>query len=171
MYYGKKKLLLAWALATAGGVLLHFLYDRASNAVTALLAPVNESLWEHLKVIYWPFLLAALVLTRGRPGGLRPWLLVVSLLCAAMLALGYGYHVLLGGEELAVDLGIYFGLMTLGFWLAPRFSGPFKGPLWTIPVVLAAAWGLGIGFFTLWPPVNVLFTDLSAVRTWLHIPL
>lgn len=171
MYYERKKLLLTWLLALVGGVLLHFLYDVLPNAVTALLAPVNESLWEHLKVIYWPFLLGALVLTRGRPGGLRPWLLALSLMCPAMLALGYGYHVVLGGEVLAVDLGIYLLVMTLGFWLATRFSGPFTGWKWAVPVVLTAGWGAAILVFTLWPPANVLFTDLSAVRTWLQIPL
>ena len=171
MYYGKRALILSCAGSILAGVLLHFVYDWIPNAVTALIAPVNESLWEHTKLIYWPYLAAALLLNRGRPGGKRPWLLILPLLCAGMLALGYGYHVLLQGEELAVDIAIYVLLMAVGFWLPARFSGPFEGVIWMLPVVLTAILGGLIGVFTLWPPENILFTDLSAVRTWLTIPI
>ena len=43
-----KKLLTAFVVTTLAGACLHFLYVLLPNPVTALLAPVNESLWEHL---------------------------------------------------------------------------------------------------------------------------
>lgn len=170
MYYRKRNLILAWAAATVGGVLLHFLYDWWPNAVTALFSPVKESLWEHVKIVYWPYLAAALLLNRGRPGGIRPWLLILCGLCGAMLAVGYGYHVLLGGENVTVDIGIYFLLMALGFWLATRFSGPFRGVGWTIPICMTTGLGLLIAVFTVKPPERVLFENLAAIRTWIRIP-
>ena len=63
-----KKLLTALVVTTLAGACLHFLYVLLPNPVTALLAPVNESLWEHLKIFFWPYLAAALLLTRGGPG-------------------------------------------------------------------------------------------------------
>lgn len=170
MYYEKRQLVLTALGAMALGIVLHFLYGWMPNPVTALFGPVNESLWEHVKVLYWPHLLAALWLTRGRPGAVHPWLLTVLLMCGAMLSVGYGYHVLLGGEARWVDLGIYFALMAFGFWFPTRFSGPF-GKKWFVPVALTILLGLLIAVFTLWPPRGILFEDLSAVRTWLRLPV
>lgn len=37
--------------------LTHFLYDWFPNSITALFFPVNESIWEHMKMIYTTFLI------------------------------------------------------------------------------------------------------------------
>jgi len=43
------------------GVLLHFLYDWSNNnIIIALFSPVNESIWEHLKLLFFPMLLFSL---------------------------------------------------------------------------------------------------------------
>jgi len=171
MYYSKRSLILGFLAAAAGGVLLHFLYDWFPNGLTLWFAPVKESLWEHVKILFWPYLGAAAVLTRGRPGALRPWMLTVLLMCGTMLTVGYWYHVILGGDNAAVDIALFFLLVAFGFWFAPRFSGPFQGGIWMAPVVLAGVLVVLIGLFSLRPPEHVLFEDLSAVRTWLRIPV
>lgn len=169
MYYGKRSLILTALAAILAGTALHFLYSWCPNGLTALFSPVNESLWEHVKLIFWPYLLAALWLNRGRPGGMRPWLFVLPFLCALMLALGFLYHILLRGDALWVDIAIYLLTMSLGFWLPTRFSGPFTGVRWLIPPLLVLFLGLLIGFLTLWPPASILFTDLSA-GSWFLLP-
>ena len=89
MFYPKRQLILTWIAALLAGCVLHFVYGWWPNAVTALFSPVNESLWEHVKLVFWPFLGAALALNRDRPGGTRPWLLALPLLCALVLGLGW----------------------------------------------------------------------------------
>ena len=170
MYYEKKALLWSALAAMVLGGGLHFLYQYVPGAVSALFSPVNESLWEHVKLIYWPYLLFALWLNRGRPGGVRPWLLVLPGLCALMLLLGYLYHIVLGGEAMWVDLAIYAVVMALGFWLPTQFSGPFSGVKWALPVIVSAVLGVLIGLFTLWPPEHILFVDLSSASAWFQIP-
>ena len=170
MIYPKRQLVTTWLAALLAGFVLHFLYQWWPNAVTALFSPVNESLWEHIKLIFWPFLGAALVLNRDRPGGIRPWLLVLPLLCALTLALGWVYNVTLGGESLGVNIAVYALVMTLGFWLSTRFSGPFKGVRWALPVAAVIALALVIGWFTLYPPELLLFRDLATVGSWLSLP-
>ena len=86
MYYSRRERVLTCIAAILAGAALHFLYDRWPNAGTALFAPVNESLWEHVKLVFWPYLGAAVLLNRGRPGGIRPWLLMLPVLCGLMLA-------------------------------------------------------------------------------------
>ena len=44
------------------GTFLHFLFElTGENAAVALFSAVNESIWEHMKLIYYPMLLVALV--------------------------------------------------------------------------------------------------------------
>ncbi len=42
------------------GTGLHFLYDLTGNSVTALFSSVNESTWEHMKLLFFPMLLFAI---------------------------------------------------------------------------------------------------------------
>ena len=51
-----------FALVTFGGTILHFLYDWTDGSI--LVAPfsgVNESTWEHMKLLFWPLFLFALI--------------------------------------------------------------------------------------------------------------
>ena len=51
-----------FALVTFGGTILHFLYDWTGGSI--LVSPfsgVNESTWEHMKLLYWPLFLFAVV--------------------------------------------------------------------------------------------------------------
>ena len=159
--------------ALALGVFLHFVHHWLPNSFTALISPVRESIWEHLKTLYIPLLLAALLLGRGEPALRTARLLVIPIVCALMLGLGWLYHIALRQEGLLFDLALYAGLMLVGFLLPRR--------LWLLagwPGVTRAAWGLVVllgglmAWFTFLPPDSALFADLSgAVRTFLTIPV
>ena len=169
-----KKLIVYYLIAAASGILLHFLFQWFPNPVLALVSPVRESVWEHLKLLYFPLLGAALLLNRGGRGtGRTPWLLGIAVVCAIMLGVGYLYHVSLRGESLAVDLVLYFALLALGF-LLPRALWPLCEWPGTdkAAVALAALLGALIVWFTFFPPDTALFADLGgAVRTFLTIPV
>lgn len=171
MYYPKKLMLLAFTVTALTGVGLHFLYHALPFPATALFAPVSESLWEHVKLLFWPGLAAALLLSRGRPGGIRPWLLALVVACVGMLAVAYVMHVVLGLDSLVADILLYFFMMALLFFIATRLPGPYEGPLWMIPVVLAILLGVCIFLFTLMPPAGPLFSDPEAIRTWATLPV
>lgn len=128
MYYGKRTLILTCLAAMAAGTVLHFVYQWFPCAVTALFAPINESLWEHTKLILWPYLASAILLNRGRPGGIYPWLLTLPVLYAVLLGTGYLYHIPLSGEAMWVDITIFVVVMVLGFWLPTLSSQPFGTP-------------------------------------------
>ena len=51
-----------FAAVTFGGTVLHFLYDWTGGSI--LVSPfsgVNESTWEHMKLLFWPLFVFALV--------------------------------------------------------------------------------------------------------------
>ena len=47
------------------GVLLHFLYDWSGQSIlAALFSAINESIWEHMKLLFFPMLLFSLIQSR-----------------------------------------------------------------------------------------------------------
>ena len=127
--------------------------------------PVPVSLW----VVVLAFMagIVGLVAWVGAETG-RPGLLVLS---AAMLGFGWLYHMTMGGEALAVDIGLYVVLMAVGFLLPELLSDasehPFVGTLSVLAVLALAA---AMILFTFLPPDHHLFLDLSGVNTWSTIP-
>ena len=119
----KKRFWLAFGIAVLAGTGLHFLYDVCPVPLVGLFAPVNESVWEHLKLFFWPTLAAAFVLTRKNEDGQRAWSgwllaeLVMPVLCMGvfyMLSCGFGV------EALWVDIALYVLVMAAGFNAAQR---------------------------------------------------
>lgn len=111
MFYPKKLIVPVFVCAVLAGVGLHFLYARFPCTLSALLSPVCESLWEHIKILYWPYLAASAFLAWGRPTGMRPWLLSLVILCPLMLVLGLLLHAALALHALWLDIALYLGLM------------------------------------------------------------
>ncbi|MCD7927834.1 MAG: DUF6512 family protein, partial [Oscillospiraceae bacterium] len=124
--------------------------------MTALFSPINESIWEHVKLIYWPYLAAMLWVTgrqgRGCRGG---WLFSLLIISIAMLAVGYVYHISLGGDRLMFDIGLYIVLLAAGFWLPGRLEGASAHRAGL--VILTLGLGGAIVLFTFLPPDHILF--------------
>ena len=54
--------LFGFAVTSLGGTLLHFLYDWLGEAVwIAPFSGVNESTWEHMKLLFWPMFIYAII--------------------------------------------------------------------------------------------------------------
>ena len=53
---------LGFGVVTLGGTILHFLYDWTGGSIwVAAFSGVNESVWEHMKLLFWPLFLFAVV--------------------------------------------------------------------------------------------------------------
>ena len=54
--------LFGFAVTTLGGTLLHFLYEWLGEPLwIAPFSGINESTWEHMKLLFWPMLIYAIV--------------------------------------------------------------------------------------------------------------
>ncbi len=166
-----KGALVAFVITTVAGACLHFVYDLLPNPVTAVFSPVIESLWEHIKIVFWPLLAAALIRTRGAGReGRGPWAVGILAAVAGTLILGYGYHILLGGEAMAVDLIIYVLMMVLAFLLASCINSPAVYARADALSLLVLVVGCAVVLFTFLPPSGTIFADLSGAKTWATIP-
>lgn len=160
--------LIAYALTVAGGFLLHFLYDFSPNAVFALLSPVRESIWEHLKILFWPMLLAGWIMTRREENKKPSWYLAVLMGSGLLLLFGWVVHISMGLEVVLVDILGLMAIELLAFFAAAWLDvgQRWKGLL--LLGLLAAA--ILIAAFTFWQPEGLLFADLSRADTLYPLP-
>ena len=164
---GKKHSFLGWFLVSLLGTALHFLYEwSGGNSLTAVFSGVNESVWEHMKLLAVPVLLWTAVqgkyLRKVYPNF---WAVrAVSLLAGLLLipVVYYTYTGALGFRVTAVDISLFYVAAALVFCLdrrlgrRERFSAP-----WQQKLGLAVLAGLGLAFFwcTFHPPRFPLWQD------------
>ena len=157
----KRAYIISAVLAAAAGTALHFLYTISPNLISALLAPVNESVWEHLKLLFWPVLGAAVVLSARAPCRIRLWCgFLTALLAMPVFLLGM-YYLLrrLGLSGLALDILLYYVTIFGGFWLAWHLQR--AGRLQRhcgILLMLVILYGASLILFTFAAPPLKLFT-------------
>ena len=54
--------LMGFAVSALGGTILHFLYDwLGKSPIVASFSGVNESTWEHMKLLFWPMFIFAVI--------------------------------------------------------------------------------------------------------------
>ena len=99
-----------WTLVL--GTLSHFFYQWShENMLVGLFSPVNESVWEHLKLLFFPALTYMLieqkVMGKAMPGLFGKNLLGLFAGLLAMPLLFYGYTAFSGKSILWVDIGIF----------------------------------------------------------------
>lgn len=148
----------------AACVICHFLYRlTGENPLVGLFCPVSESVWEHGKLLFFPFLLAAcaecLLL---HPPLLRFWAAKSCALLlgpALMIALYYTYTGIFGVHSLWVDIASCFAWVLVMFAVSRRLmqSGgpaPARGLLCCVG---AAALCALFFVFTFAPPALPLF--------------
>lgn len=114
-----KRYLVAGLLFTAVlGILMHFFYEWSGGSpIVGLVSPVNESAWEHMKLIFFPVLFWSLLMPSrisSEAPALRPALLAGGLLGTLLVpVLFYTYSGILGYDVTWVDIGIFFiGILT-----------------------------------------------------------
>ena len=152
-----RKQLFFWELAGflvtgALGVLLHFVYEWSGGSqVAAAFSAVNESTWEHMKLLFFPLFLFSVVqvcvMGRNYPNFLA--VRAVSILTGLVLipVLFYTYTGVLGRSVDWVNIALFF-LAALGAFLLDfrllrrsRLSAP-----WQQILGLAVLWALAFCF-------------------------
>ena len=161
----KKRYALAFLLTALAGTALHFAYDWCPSPLVGLFAPVNESVWEHLKLLFWPFLAAGFALTRGqaeKPAAWSGFLLAELGMPVFLLGIYYTLHAGFGVQSVYADIGLYYLTLGLGFAAALRVnrSGRF-GWLAGVLVILTGLYGAALILFTLAPPEFPIFMAVS----------
>ena len=151
---------------SAMGPLLHFAYGwSGENPVVGAFSAVNESTWEHMKLLFVPLLLTALAaaLFGGRCRGC--WTAKLAGALAGLLLiplLYYGYTGALGLHVVWVDMAIFYVAAGAAFLLEGHIARhlPGRGGLrQAVAAVLFAALAVLFVWWTYAPPHLPLFMD------------
>ena len=166
-----RKHLFFWELAGfvftgAAGTLLHFVYEWSGGSVlAAAFSAVNESTWEHMKLLFFPALVFSVVqvwaLGRTYPDLLEGRGLSVLAGLALIPTLFYTYTGVLGFHVMWADIAVFF-LAALGMCaLEFRLLGRRRAALWRQVAGLLLLWVLAFLFvyWTFRPPHLGLWRD------------
>lgn len=157
--------LVGFAVTSLGGTILHFLYDWLGEAVwIAPFSGVNESTWEHQKLLFWPMLLFAVLQScffRDREDfwcvKLRGILLGLTLIPVIF----YTYNGVVGRSPDWLNIAIFFIAAAVAYLYEARLfqqgTVGCRSPKGAVAVLV----GLALLFvvFTFHPPQIGLFRD------------
>ena len=150
------------------GVMLHFVYDWSGGSrVLAVFAPVNESVWEHLKLVVVPVTGFGLVETRWVADRRRLWWAkFVEVLAAGsfIVAFFYTYTGAFGvSSVVSVDVLSFLVAGVGGQWLSYRLitdTGLRRVPL-RVSVTGITLVMVAFGVLTFAPPHVPLFQEMT----------
>ncbi len=143
--------------------LFHFTYEwSASNQFIGLISAVNESVWEHTKILYFPFLfytiLEYFVIKPDAKRFFASKTVALAFLPVVMVTFFYTYTGIFGIESLAIDIASTF------IWLFFAFLISYK--LYLSNYDLSRYFGWFIVLFIAVLLIEILFTPFPP-----HLPL
>ncbi len=148
------------------GTLLHFTYEWLNCwKPAALFAAVNESVWEHLKLAFWPSLLFAVIeyslLGETACSFIKAKAASLYIMPAAIIILFYTYTGILGHNVLIIDILIFIISVLLGQYASYKIqttqSPATSNCCLSIAAILLAV--AAFSLFTFYPPHLNLFLD------------
>lgn len=163
--------LLKWKISgviaiTALGFLLHFLFSWTGNSkIIGLLAPVNESVWEHLKLGYWSTVLFSVVEYPQISQSINNYFFAKTIgilaLELAIIIIFYGYTFILGKNIFLIDILSYILGVILCQYLVYKFLKlkPFSSRIRRLSLTTFIAIGILFCITTYYPPHVKIFLD------------
>ena len=166
-----KRRILLWELAgiifiVVLGTVLHFAFEWSGRLTpVGAIAAVNESVWEHLKLGFWPALAYA-VLEYSRFGKSAnnfsfAKTLGIYLIPVTIVALYYSYTAILGHGLLVVDIVIFVEAVIVGQLVSYVLlvASPLGERLNRFAPIALVVLGILFVLFTFYPPQLPLFRD------------
>jgi hypothetical protein len=166
-----KRSVLRWELVGVGviflaGSLFHFLFDWSGGlAPVGVIAAVNESVWEHFKIAFWPALIYAVIeypfLRRYTNNFFIAKAIGFYVMPLVIAAIFYAYTAIFGEEILAVDVLIFLVAIALGQFASYKILTLKQWPRWLcwVGVAMVILLAVAFGVFTFYPPHLGIFRD------------
>jgi hypothetical protein len=154
------------------GTGLHFVFELSNFwKPVALFAAVNESTWEHLKMVFWPGLFFFLVeyhFLKGRVTNF--WIAKALCLYLMPLVITIGWYsavAILGKNLFSVNIALFVGAILVGQFVSYRFLTAKKIPALDPRYAVIAIILLTLAFasFTYFPPKLFLFEHMDLANT------
>lgn len=163
--YAEYYLVAGLIFAAVLGTLSHFFYGwSGQNPVIALFSPVNESTWEHMKLVFFPVLLWSFFIPSSIGESFPA--LRFALLTGALLGtwivpvLFYTYSGILGRNIAFIDIAIFYIAILISFGAAWKLRSSVRIERSRFFIVFASIlMVLAFFLFTFSPPQIGLFAE------------
>ena len=147
------------------GTILHFTYEISKyNPIVGLFSAVNESVWEHLKLLAFPMTLMSLIgVFVVKKQSKNYWLSQVIGIVTAMLFViifFYTYTGIIGKNIAVLDIGLFIIGIILGEYVTFKIfkiENQFKAEIPSIILIILILMLFIV--FTFYPPIIPLFED------------
>ncbi len=148
------------------GSLLHFTFELSGHQpVVGVFSAVNESVWEHLKLGFWPALVWAVIEYRSIKKSTNNFFFAktvgIYMIPIVIPILFYSYTAVLGESLLVIDILTFVVAVIVGQLVSYKLLTYRRLPNILNKISLIALVLLGIAFvlFTFYPPHLPLFRD------------
>ena len=166
-----KRTVLKWeligiAVISVIGSGLHFAFELSGEwAPIGIIAAVNESIFEHLKLTFWPTVIYAAVTYKLLKNATSNFIIAktagVYVMPAAIIVLFYAYTTITGIENFIIDIIIFIVAVALGQFTSYQIltrKQLSQGLQW-FSLAFGIILGLIYGLFTYYPPRVPFFLD------------
>ncbi len=162
--------LFGFAVTVLCGTLLHFLYDWLGGAVfVAPFSGVNESTWEHMKLLFWPMLIFGIAQSfffKGYESFPCVKLRAILIGLALIPILFYTYNGVIGKSPDWINIAIFFVSAAAAYVYegAALKKGSVKCKCSIFPAAVLIAIALLFIIFTFYTPEIAIFKDPLALN-------
>ncbi len=157
--------LMGFAVTSIGGTILHFLYDWLGEAIwIAPFSGVNESTWEHMKLLFWPMLVFAIVQSfffRDRKDFWCVKLREILLGLVLIPIIFYTFNGTIGKSPDWLNIAIFFVSAAIAYIYGARLLKTDKLSCWSPKLAIAVLSAIALLFivFTFVTPEIGIFKD------------
>lgn len=139
-----KNRITVFIIILVAGALQHELYNWFPSFFTAMFAPVNESLWEHVKIIFFPLMVAGLIMVgEGDDPSIKKeqaaWQLSALIASIFMFLTASLYHEVVEKSSVVFHIALYIVSIIVGFLLPPLLE-KITGRRWVQILINIASW-------------------------------
>lgn len=147
------------------GTLAHFLYDWSrNNYIVGLFTPINESIWEHMKLLFFPMLIYSFFIILKFK---KNYPCITSSLCFGIITgtllipiFFYAYTSILGKDFFILDIGTFILSIIIAFLLSYKLTLSCKLETYTLLLCgLVCIFFICFILFTYNPPETRIFED------------
>ena len=146
------------------GTLLHFTFEwSGNNSFVAAFSAVNESTWEHLKLIFFPMILTTIIgyfyIGKNTSNFLCSKLIGIITAISFTVIFFYTYTGILGANFAFIDISIFFMAVLLGEYITYKLLLSDFSCNKILSFLLLTILLFCFVFFTYFPPKIGLFKD------------
>lgn len=149
------------------GGLSHFVYSWSGECeFVGAFAPVNESVWEHLKMGYWGVLIFSVFEYSYVGRSVGNYFLAkaagITILSITILSIYYSYTFFTTSNILVIDISAFIiGVLCCQFVVYRLFKKPLLKSLAVPALIYIVVLGFIFAFFTFYPPRHDIFKDMD----------